>query len=984
MKTKLILLVSCLLALSLAAQTRYTAVDVPAGTPGNMAHVAWAVGNDFYVLKPITVWQLGIFDDQGDGIQGSAVLTVQLFSHQGNSGTLLETLTFDAANPGKLVGGNRVKGLALPVTLLPGPYSILAYGFDGTNRACEVGRPPYNAGRVAWALKDGGGLIRFEQGRHGKAEVNEFPHGQNPNQPSHYAGATFVYSAAAPSSPPSAADYKALTAGVTQFPFIGRRRTGSIAVFNYNSFPVLVEPSGNRLVVEAAGKYNDDPNGGRCVIFAHSQWGRMQGDGRALLFENAVRWAGRKSSAADTMVAIGPGLDTNYFGAHGYQVKELPTQLASPTDTLPVCDVMVVNWNTNYDKAVQEKIAEFTAHGGGLVVTMMPWLLLHGAVQPSFGEINDLIQPFGVAYRPSTELTGDQGFTNIAAQPYPAYFSAYPAAGLLGEDHLGRSRLSSLEKVIALNTINAAVNARPDLLPELAALSVGRTNTADSASQPAGVSGFVDVAVLAGAQASTNRLGHWAEDGTDLVALGPRGAVEYEFSVTSPDVYRLEIDGTQNHRWASHNDFDLWLHLDGVNLGHQHLVAGPGTNGVVQCLTPYLLAGWHTLRVLWDNAGSFTSLKLQAVRVQTGVGPDSDGSGVKDWVKQLVRSRSGLDLTNQEVSSYVSPVCLEGRDPYPSLMQLSVQGSQNQVPLVNRGPGGRWYANVALPRAQNTPLVLTVSYENGAFSEWRSITWQPVNLLDGGSWTLRRGDSLLLMAQPAGAPATNMVITVGTNQLPVWQVPQPCQFKQAGVFTVTGTYQGAMPQSGSITVRVVDYSFPGEPDCWVSYQRYWDLTNVPSEMVLDSDPKLIMETIAKLPDRGQRTALLASQHEPLPVLARLGAGGSILDSTGAKGFELWTSADTYVNVLDTYPDGSQLVETLLVLSPVLADVSVQMDVIVGGVVFTDGTTSKKFTAADFDTLGRCKVQFVRPASARTSVCHSVKAFQGDVLVGYRR
>ncbi len=193
--------------------------------------------------------------------------------------------------------------------------------------------------------------------------------------------------------------------------------------------------------------------------------------------------------------------------------------------------------------------------------------------------------------------------------------------------------------------------------------------------------------------------------------------------------------------------------------------------GQAQCLTPYLPAGPHTLRVLWDNAASFTELRLRNVHVQTCQGPDSDGNGIKDWVDQLARSQSGLDLTNNSLTNLVSPVCLVGRDPYPSLVQIAVQGSQNQVPRVVPAPNGRWYADVALPKSQNTPLILNVSYQNGALSEWRQITWKPLNLLAGGDLTLRKGDSLLLTVRPPGAPATNMVITIGTNQLPVWQVP---------------------------------------------------------------------------------------------------------------------------------------------------------------------------------------------------------------------
>jgi len=153
-----------LAVLPVSAQTKYTAIDVPAGTVGNQSHQNWGMGGDFYVNNPVEIWELGVFDDAGDGIQSGATLTVQLYAKTGNRGVLLESLTFDAANPGRLQGGNRFKTLDNPVTLLPGAYSIVAYGFDPTNRAANATKEPYNNGQVPWTLNNGGGLITFVKG----------------------------------------------------------------------------------------------------------------------------------------------------------------------------------------------------------------------------------------------------------------------------------------------------------------------------------------------------------------------------------------------------------------------------------------------------------------------------------------------------------------------------------------------------------------------------------------------------------------------------------------------------------------------------------------------------------------------------------------------------------------------------------------------------------------------------------------------------
>src|SRR6185295_16145360 len=96
--------------------------------------------------------------------------------------------------------------------------------------------------------------------------------------------------------------------------------------FSSHSFPLMAEPNGNRMVIEAAGSYNDDPARARAVVFGHDQFGRSPDDDRQKLFENAVQWVSRKSNPSEIVVGIGPQLETNYFVARGYQVRLLPEE----------------------------------------------------------------------------------------------------------------------------------------------------------------------------------------------------------------------------------------------------------------------------------------------------------------------------------------------------------------------------------------------------------------------------------------------------------------------------------------------------------------------------------------------------------------------------------------------------------------------------------------------------------------------------------
>src|SRR5258708_5327778 len=333
-----------------------------------------------------------------------------------------------------------------------------------------------------------------------------------------------------------------------------------------------------------------------------------------------------------------------------------------------------------------------------MVAPFLPWRFVYGGIQEPFPSANRLIRPFGLAWRPSLTQPKDWGFTNIQAYAYPIYFSAFPAADLLSQDRLGQIRLDALEKVIALQTIPYASAGAPDLLAGL--ISVYSSSTNNSPPPVGGATNFVDLLAFSGAQA-TNRLGRWEEDQGDLICLGARGAVEYAFSTSAADVFELQVLGTQNLPNSPYTDFDLALSLDGIPLGHHRLQAAHGSTGMIQCLTPYLAVGPHQLRFFWDNRSRSTQLRLQGLRVRESFGQDANGNGVKDWVENLVNSQSGLDSTNATIASYVSPVCLEGRDPFLPLMSVTVPGADANIAQVTPSPAPnvRCYANVPLANA---------------------------------------------------------------------------------------------------------------------------------------------------------------------------------------------------------------------------------------------------------------------------------------------
>jgi len=209
----------------------------------------------------------------------------------------------------------------------------------------------------------------------------------------------------------------------------------------------------------------------------------------------------------------------------------------------------------------------------------------------------------------------------------------------------------------------------------------------------------------------------------------------------------------------------------------------------------------------------------------------------------------------------------------------------------------------------------------------------------------------------------------------------PHCFDAPGIYTVKGTLLRESREliAHSIAVKVVGAQFNGQPACWVGTPRKWDCPALPAETVIEKDPRLVMETLEGA-QGGREFSLVDDAAEPRHAVARLGTNGPVLAHARAEGFRIYASRELSTYIERAYPDGSRLVATELLASPVLIDVTVRVDIFVGGVTFDDGTITKTLTASDFDELGMHILRFIRPATAQTSICHTTKVFQGDVLI----
>ncbi len=482
------------------------------------------------------------------------------------------------------------------------------------------------------------------------------------------------------------------------------------------------------------------------------------------------------------------------------------------------------------------------------------------------------------------------------------------------------------------------------------------------------------VSEVSGSAAVTN-LGRWVIDGQSIHAEDRRGALEYVLKAPEADMYRLEIEGASYLSYDANREFELLVSVDGEFLGRSVLTAADGRNGYAHPFTPWLKKGEHRVRIYWDNAASYRSFRLGAIRLQSLKGADANTNGVSDWVESRLHNLCSVDVA--PASSAVSPVCIEGRGRYLSIMKIS----GGVIP--QHGPGERWYAEV--PLSPTDPTTVICSFHNDGLQAANQIFWQPSNVLEAGDLTIRQGDALLLAAAPAGSTEGQMTIEIAGVTKYASRVGEPIvhRFTETGTFTVTGTYLSPKgeSQSRTISVRVVSASLGVVPAAFAGKVRPWKTQPLASQVFLGADARLCVQFGKELLDGGKELYVTTDAPEERHILARLGTNGPVLANVPVQGFRLYSSSQVYLRVIETAKDGTQLIEMGLVLSPVLAQVSVRIQILVAGVIFDDGTLVKVLTAQEFDELGQSLVRFYRPASAKTSVCHETRVYQAEVFLG---
>lgn len=175
----------------------WAAMSRPAPVAG-VQNFGGSLGIDFVVNSTGAILSsLGAFDSNADGILSAGGITTQLWQRNNggtpndptdDTGTLITAETFSPAVPGTLEGSYRFKDLNTPLSLAPGDYTIVAFGYD----AAEMNGNIFTPDNVPYS-DEGNGTISFV-GRSRFGTAGSFP--DTPDSIAvQYMGPTFKFSA---------------------------------------------------------------------------------------------------------------------------------------------------------------------------------------------------------------------------------------------------------------------------------------------------------------------------------------------------------------------------------------------------------------------------------------------------------------------------------------------------------------------------------------------------------------------------------------------------------------------------------------------------------------------------------------------------------------------------------------------------------------------------------------------------------------------
>ena len=483
------------------------------------------------------------------------------------------------------------------------------------------------------------------------------------------------------------------------------------------------------------------------------------------------------------------------------------------------------------------------------------------------------------------------------------------------------------------------------------------------------IGAFTPVATIPG-DAHTASFGEWDDFAGKARQNCRRGSVTYNVNVPTSGIHALKfaissiIDGAKNEL------HDFHLKINGQHLAYKTITILPDATGTLAVLSPWLQAGQnYQIELFVDNSYNWRRVSIDSLQILAAGGIDSNENNIPDWTEIRVNDTNGLD-TPGTIHSKTSPAVIEGKAKHLGLVTTN-------APALVAAPNGRFFTEV--PLTAGTATALNFSFENNALAQTADVHWLPTNLKTETSITIRQGDSLLLTAftDAENASLESYSYTVnGSTISNTADQPTAQAFPTAGTQTLTVTHTGAdaITTTNTVTINVLPkVLIPIAPVCITGFTRTWTHPALPSGAILSIDNNIQASAT------GTANTLNLTTQTPInyPLLIKSSAG-LILGSGEVKSASV-RGGDLTGSTIIIHTDTMQTVKMALVTYGDVAEAVIRCDIIIGGVTYTDGTTTKNLVQENFDPYGVSEVLFRKPPSAHSN-CHKYTILQNGVTV----
>jgi hypothetical protein len=449
----------------------------------------------------------------------------------------------------------------------------------------------------------------------------------------------------------------------------------------------------------------------------------------------------------------------------------------------------------------------------------------------------------------------------------------------------------------------------------------------------------------------------WTMTSGGLLANSFRGEATWNFSVPSDGNWLLRLDLELMGKTYGNEEVPVVIKVDGKIVARRHVKFGSGKKGLMQALTPWLIAGNHQVSVLVDNTLARRTVRLVALKIYSP-------SNAEAFLAQ------GNRVLSHPSTTRTSPAFLEGyaRD----VSSVTVNGAN-----VNQGTSlEHWYANVPL-LDQSTMQTHTIQFEQGSEATG-TFTWLATNVMDAETLTIRQGETLRVGAWGSDLlmPSTVTFSGGGSSNLTGDQTTT-LTFSSAGTFTVSGLLQSGA--SAILTVKVIaPPSFPlGTVDALDSAVRTLSISAA-TEVAFDA-PTDICRLIISRTASTANIGIIPNLPEELGIAARLFTGGPILSVQRVNVIEV---SDALQNDLSSLSSGNvagyKLISTPLTVLNLPTGARVDVSIYRAGVMFTNGTILKSIYPADL-TNGSVILEFLYPLGQPGGYCHSLLVYDRNGL-----